>query len=391
MNSIQALEEKIRQSCPSLATWPLKDWLSVVASPHKIDLPLSVEQRARDAVSALYRLSRLPTYAQDVAREYGDWVAADHAQASVLMAYDFHYDSESDRLGLIEVNTNASGYLVSAFLQPTIAETTAVQTRLWDSFCDEMGSVSSSSSRIAIVDENPTAQKMYPEFLMYRDFFRDHKIPTDIWDVNELKLSGTVGPLIDPKGRPISFVYNRWNDFTFATPQGANFARAYSSATTLFSPHPREYLLLADKSRMAEWSHADNLTRWGLSASDQNAISSVLLRTRSVSEFNSPDEIWKTRKSLFFKPARSFGSKSVYRGLSITKKVFERLLQEDTLVQDYLPAPEIQFEGESEPWKYDLRFFVYRDQIQMVAARLYRGQVTNFGPAGGGFAAVNLR
>jgi hypothetical protein len=38
--------------------------------------------------------------------------------------------------------------------------------------------------------------------------------------------------------------------------------------------------------------------------------------------------------------------------------------------------------------KLDLRNYVYRGAVQLVSARLYQGQTTNFRTRGGGFAAV---
>jgi hypothetical protein len=44
--------------------------------------------------------------------------------------------------------------------------------------------------------------------------------------------------------------------------------------------------------------------------------------------------------------------------------------------------------GVAQDMKLDLRNYVYRDQVQLVAARLYQGQTTNFRTPGGGFGAV---
>ena len=38
--------------------------------------------------------------------------------------------------------------------------------------------------------------------------------------------------------------------------------------------------------------------------------------------------------------------------------------------------------------KADIRCYVYNGHIQLVAARLYQGQTTNFRTPGGGFAPV---
>ena len=40
------------------------------------------------------------------------------------------------------------------------------------------------------------------------------------------------------------------------------------------------------------------------------------------------------------------------------------------------------------PLKLDVRCYVYAGRIQLVAARLYRGQTTNFRTPNGGFATV---
>jgi hypothetical protein len=40
--------------------------------------------------------------------------------------------------------------------------------------------------------------------------------------------------------------------------------------------------------------------------------------------------------------------------------------------------------------KYDVRCYVYGGNVQLVAARLYQGQTTNFRTPGGGFALVRV-
>ena len=44
--------------------------------------------------------------------------------------------------------------------------------------------------------------------------------------------------------------------------------------------------------------------------------------------------------------------------------------------------------GEAVDLKLDLRNYVYGDTVQLVAARLWQGQTTNFRTPGGGFAPV---
>jgi hypothetical protein len=44
-------------------------------------------------------------------------------------------------------------------------------------------------------------------------------------------------------------------------------------------------------------------------------------------------------------------------------------------------------EGEK-PMKFDVRAYAYRDEVLMLGARVYQGQVTNFRSPGGGFSAI---
>jgi hypothetical protein len=48
----------------------------------------------------------------------------------------------------------------------------------------------------------------------------------------------------------------------------------------------------------------------------------------------------------------------------------------------------VEVDGAESDLKLDLRAYVYRGAIQLLAARLYAGQTTNFRTPGGGFAPV---
>jgi hypothetical protein len=101
-----------------------------------------------------------------------------------------------------------------------------------------------------------------------------------------------------------------------------------------------------------------------------------------LKNFSDHEELWGQRKKLFFKPAQMYGGKAVYRGSSISRRVFLEMLERDYIAQEFRPP------GEWHGWKYDLRFYVYKDRIQQVCARLYQGQVTGFSTPGGGLARV---
>jgi hypothetical protein len=193
-------------------------------------------------------------------------------------------------------------------------------------------------------------------------------------------------------GRP-DLVYNRLTDFYLEAPQHAALRHAFSEQSACLSPNPREYWLLADKQRLVDFARPGFFQTAGARPEELSAIEKVLIPSFEMSSFASQDEIWSERKNLFFKPKRSHGGKSVYRGESVSRKVFERLMQEDVLIQQFRPAQKVPTDDPRsvlENWKFDLRFFVYRQEIQMVAARIYQGQVTNFSSPLGGFTQVHF-
>ena len=49
---------------------------------------------------------------------------------------------------------------------------------------------------------------------------------------------------------------------------------------------------------------------------------------------------------------------------------------------------QLEVENKIVDFKLDLRHYVYKGQTQLISARLYQGQTTNFRTPGGGFAQV---
>jgi hypothetical protein len=235
---------------------------------------------------------------------------------------------------------------------------------------------------------------MYAEFLMYRDWFRGLGWDARLAESSELVYDPTSRALRTADGVQIDLVYNRLTDFYLAEPAHESLRRAFLDSAACFTPNPREYWLLADKQRLVQFSQPEFLQQAGASDTEREAIAKVLIPTFEKSAFASEEEIWTQRKSLFFKPKHSYGGKSVYRGESVSRKVFERLMGDgDILIQKFQPAQRMPTDDPRSVlnnWKFDLRFYVYGDQVQMVAARSYQGQVTNFSSTMGGFTYVQF-
>jgi hypothetical protein len=102
------------------------------------------------------------------------------------------------------------------------------------------------------------------------------------------------------------------------------------------------------------------------------------------------DDLWARRKQLFFKPAAGYGSKAAYRGDKMTKRVFEEVMAGSYIAQALVPPSSRTLRVGEAPveLKLDLRNYVYAGHVQLIAARLWQGQTTNFRTPGGGFAPV---
>jgi hypothetical protein len=115
-------------------------------------------------------------------------------------------------------------------------------------------------------------------------------------------------------------------------------------------------------------------------------------QTKEVSAEDA-EQWWTERKQWFFKPNSGYGSKGAYRGDKITKRVFEEIISGDYVAQKLAMPGEcsVTLNGEPVFLKYDVRCYVYDGKIQLIAARLYQGQTTNFRTPGGGFAMVRIK
>ncbi|MES2857229.1 MAG: hypothetical protein V4692_15275, partial [Bdellovibrionota bacterium] len=304
-----------------------------------------------------------------------------------------HVD-QAGNLRLIEINTNASLSLIVSQLYSLHdldnGYSKDFEKEILESFKNEFALHSLSKTKpltwIAIVDENPEAQKLFVEFKFFEELFTKAGLRVSIADPNDLSCKEA----LEHGGHPIDLVYNRHTDFYLETPQSGALRKAFIEKRACLSPNPHEYRQLADKSRLLELTDPEQGDLKNLSVEHQAVIRRALIPTFEISSFGDPSELWKQKKRFFFKPKRMFGGKAVYKGESISRKTFDTILSENYLAQEIVPAPLVKFGNETpdETYKYDLRFFVYRDKVQLACARIYRGQTTNSSTLGGGAAVI---
>ncbi len=430
------LSALVRERCPTVfAAQPV-----FVAAPQV--------QRMAQVVQAVEAVVALPAFRTQVLAA-APAIARVGAEVldgprGVFFGYDFHLDH--GHLGLIEVNTNAGGAMLNAVLAraqraccaaveamlPTEAGAQAFEQNIVDMFREEWRRSGRNRplASIAIVDEAPEQQFLYPEFLLFQQLFQRHGLRAVIADPASLAWRdgqlwhGDLG---------IDLVYNRLTDFYLEQPASAALREAWVQQGVVLTPSPQSHALYADKRHLALFSDAARLQALGVPEVTRQVLLAHVPHTEVV-DASQADRLWAARRGLFFKPVAGFGSRAAYRGDKLTKRVWQEILAGDYVAQALLapgerivdarvgapdaescrragddsaaapvaatavagpvaepvaePAAEPAAEPETRTLKFDLRAYAYAGQLQWLAARLYQGQTTNFRTPGGGFAPV---
>jgi len=353
-------------------------------------------QQMQDIIEAISRTVNLPGYIQKILTRAPAIASINSENSGVFMGYDFHLSQQGPKV--IEINTNAGGAFLNAALVSAQSECCraagkplpqfkiildkefmAMFLREWKLERDDK-----TLRCIAIVDKNPSEQFLYPEFKIAQRIFERNGIDAIIVDADELQFNNNQ---LTYHGQVIDLVYNRLTDFYFSsTPI---LRKAYEGGAVVVTPNPQQYALYADKRNLTILSNSEELTHLGVAVKDIEILIAGVPQTQLVTAENA-DQLWKLRRQLFFKPASGFGSRAAYRGDKLTKRVWEEILQGDYVAQQIVLPGErgITLDGEQTTLKADIRAYVYNAEIQLLAARLYQGQTTNFRTQGGGFAPV---
>lgn len=356
------------------------------------------QQQLQQLVQAVMLVTGLPAYRQQVLNKAPAIAQKVNPSAGVFMGFDFHLSDTGAQI--IEINTNAGGGFLNAALlsaqtaccnaegsfpsqtEPAVnAEFVAMFRREW-----QLARGDVPLRTIAIADENPRRQFLYPEFLLAQSIFERAGIKAFILDPRELRWENNRLLVEDDA---IDLVYNRLTDFSLSHPENNLLRIAYEQNAVVLTPNPYHHALYADKRNLAILSDAQQLKNLGADSADIDTLVSGIPRTQIVTAERA-DEFWQMRKQLFFKPATGYGSKATYRGDKLTKSVWQDILHGDYVAQQQVPPSKrgILVDEKTQQLKMDIRAYAYAGKIQLLAARLYQGQTTNFRTQGGGFAPV---
>lgn len=363
-------------------------------------------RRMAEVISAIESVVALPAYVEHVLA-YADPVAQrDVAARGVFLGYDFHLPLQPGQFPkLIEINTNAGGGLLNALLaraqgcvcecaqlhcpgQMNLVSPELLFMEMFEAEWRLERGQAGVLRTIAIVDETPAQQYLYPEFLLFRQLFERHGYQVSICDPGELSRRESGLWLGEER---VDLVYNRLTDFSLAEPSQAALREAWLAGEVVLTPHPRAHALYADKRNLAALCDDALLAQWGVSPDVRSLLRQGIPETRWVT-VDQAESLWAQRRQLFFKPAGGYGSKATYRGDKLTRRVFEEIIHgEVPYIYQTLTPPtsrRLQVEDGAALLKLDLRNYVYDGRVQLVAARLWQGQTTNFRTPGGGFAPV---
>lgn len=410
-------------------------------SPASIYVAEADLQAMRAGVEAIERVIATPAFRQQALAQAPAIAQLPQAAAGVFLGYDFHLGDDGPRL--IEINTNAGGALLNALVAalpraacahhgallglsagtatagatdcqpsdcPSAAATCAAEliegklplvspatayrdpasapARFLAMFREEWRRARGARPlrRIAIVDAAPDGQFLAAEFECFRRLFESDGIAALIADPDELAFDGSV---LSCRGEPVDLVYNRLTDFALDEPAQAALRAAYLADAVLLTPHPQAHALYADKRNLCLLSDDAWLAAAGVDAADRARLAAIVPHTAVVTPANA-DAFWNERRQYFFKPWGGYGGKAAYRGDKLTRRVFGEIAAGGYVAQQVAPPSlrRVRIDGEARELKLDLRLYVYAGEVQLVAARLYQGQTTNFRTHGGGFATV---
>jgi glutathione synthase/RimK-type ligase-like ATP-grasp enzyme len=358
-------------------------------------LPAADARRMAEAIKAVEAAVALPAFRDAALRLAPDIARHDTGTRGAFLGFDFHISEAGPKL--IEINTNAGGGLLAALLyEAAIACCGSTVAKDCDAGRFEQRAIEMldaewrSTGRagrpqaIAIVDDAPRRQYLYPEFVLMQGALQRAGRNAVIAAPDELELRD--GELRAGDLR-IDLVYNRLTDFALEDAAHRTLREAYLGGAAVVTPNPRAHALYADKRALALLGSPAWLRSAGLEPAFAELLGEVIPATVGIGAADALG-LWERRRRLFFKPFAGHGSRGAYRGDKLTRRVFGQVVEGGYVAQDLVPPAErVAGEG-GPPLKFDVRNFAYAGSVQLLAARLWRGQTTNFRSEGGGFAPV---
>ena len=411
---LHSLAERLNQHCrclpvdiPSVHRWleqNLADERRDHALPHSHPYLLAAQpvfvdstdlQSAHELIRTVSAISRRAAYKAFALSDANCSASINHGSAEPFLAFDFHLGA--NRPQLIEINTNPGGAMISASLlreqrvccpevSRLLASAEDIEQRLASLFEREWHAARGDAplQRIAIVDEAPASQYLYPEFLLFKKLFEERGIDTVIADPTELHFDGKT---LRHRAGAIDLVYNRLTDFYLEQGAHHELLEAHRTRSVVLTPTPRAHALYANKLNLITLTDAARLAQLGTSPDEIDILQRHIPKTLAISA-RSKEEWWADRRNWFFKPSGGYAARGAYRGDKLTRRALDSVVSGKYVAQAIAPPAERHVVSGARPLKWDLRIYTEGAMPLLHAARVYDGQTTNFRTPGGGFATV---
>ena len=305
--------------------------------------------------------------------------------------------SAPDGPRLIEINTNAGGALLNGLHTASLCDperlscicadllpVETMQARIVRQFISEFRAVrgpEAELARIAIVDERPREQFLFPEFELLVKLFEQAGIRAEILDTEDFARDGEELP---------DLVYLRDTDFTLATPRTRGFARRTFRARS--SSLPRRASITCSRTSRGSRSSRRAMRSCGSASRPRTPSScSRSCPRRGGSPIWVSSEPGRSEAGWCSSPARPTAA-SPCTAATRSRAASSRRSRPTPgfLAQRRVEPGEVEvetLEGRRK-MKFDVRAYAYRDQVLLLGARVYQGQVTNLRSPGGGFSAI---
>lgn len=355
-------------------------------------------------VKAVFKICELPLF-QKLVLDHAPPIAK-HKQdvAGVFYGFDFHLGVNGPQL--IEINTNAGGAMICALevgasknccepIERNLSRRNMPDeiyeaflnmfTQEWKSF---KGNPAAILKTIAIVDENPTKQFLYPEFLLFQALFQKHGIKAIIAAPEDLVIKDRK---LYFENTEIELIYNRTTDFYFQGPTYSALREAYLGNLMAITPNPFNHAVFANKDNLCLLSNEQMLNDLEVDQVTKEILLTHIPKTVKVSA-NNEALLWSDRRNYFFKPSQGFGSRAVYRGDKLTKGVWNQIKDSSYIAQQVIPPSKrtVIVDGKEVDLKVDIRDYVFKGNSLVSATRIYQGQTTNLRTIGGGFSPLYI-
>ena len=290
-------------------------------------------------VALLFRLAHSPAYQALLDADAEPVLRHAPGNFGVFMGYDFHLTPHGPRL--IEVNTNAGGALLNGLHTASLCD--PERSRACARTCCRSRRSSARSSRpssrsyaavrgpaarlarVAIVDERPREQFLYPEFELFQSLFARAGIEARIADTRRARArAGRRRRARRLARRARLSARHRFR----ARRASARACCARPTSRTPSSSRRRRASTSCWRTSAGSRSSPARrrLRALGVAADDARWLATVVPETRRLAELGA-ETAWRTRAEWVFKPAASFGSRAVYRGDKISRKRFDAIAQ----------------------------------------------------------------